>query len=97
MKGLRLLDEVFFWRSKNGAEVDFVVRRMDRLLAIEVKAGQPRRPTVSRAARSFISAYEPACFGVINAALRLDTEVDGVQVRFRRPWELHELIAELGP
>ena len=35
-------DQVRFWRSKGGAEVDFVVRRGDRLVAIEVKAA--RRP-----------------------------------------------------
>ncbi len=76
------------------AEVDFVVRRDQRLLAIEVKAGELRRPTLSRAARSFIAAYRPACFGLVNAALRHDTEVDGVRVCFRRPWELDELIEE---
>ncbi len=94
-KRLHLLDEVFYWRSKGQAEVDFVVRRQQRLLAIEVKAGPLQRPTVSRGARSFMEAYRPAVFGVLNAALRLDTEVDGVTVRFRRPWEIDELIAEL--
>jgi len=95
LKRLRLLDEVRFWRSKNGAEVDFVIRRQDRLVAIEVKAGSPRRPTLSRAARSFLRAYRPDCFGVINASLRLDTDEEGVPIRFRRPWELSELLAVL--
>ena len=95
MKRLSLLDQVFYWRSKSRAEVDFVVRRQDRLLAIEVKAGELRRPTLSRAARSFLTAYQPACFGVVNASLSLDTEVGGVNVLFRRPWELGELIAQL--
>ncbi len=96
MKRLSLLDEVFYWRSKSRAEVDFVVRRRQRLLALEVKAGALHRPTLSRAARSFIAAYRPARFGVVNASLRLDTEVDGVAVHFRRPWELDELIGETG-
>ncbi len=92
MKRLSLLDEIFYWRSKSRAEVDFVVRRKGRLLAIEVKASELQRPTLSRAARSFIAAYRPACFSVINASLRHDLEVDGISVRFRRPWELGELI-----
>ncbi len=92
MKRLSLLDEIFYWRTKSRAEVDFVVRRQGRLLAIEVKASELQRPTLSRAARSFIDAYRPACFSVINASLRHDTEVDGISVRFRRPWELGELI-----
>ncbi len=69
MKRLSLLDEVFYWRSKSRAEVDFVVRRRDRLLALEVKASKLQRPTLSRAARSFIDAYRPICFGVVNASL----------------------------
>ncbi len=93
MKRLDLLDEVFYWRSKSRAEVDFVVRRGQLLLAIEVRASELQRPTLSRAARSFIDAYSPACFGVVNASLRHDIEVDGVSVLFRRPWELDELLA----
>ena len=97
LKRVELLDEVFYWRSKSGAEVDFVVRRQGRLLAIEVKAGGLQRPKLTRAARSFLAAYRPVCLGVVNAALRLDTEVEGVAVRFRRPWELSELLSELEP
>ncbi|MEE8524841.1 MAG: DUF4143 domain-containing protein, partial [Thermoanaerobaculia bacterium] len=87
------LEEIFYWRSKNGAEIDFVARRQGRLTAIVVHAGELRRPIVSRAARSFLAAYRPACLGIVNGSLRLDLEVDGVKVRFRRPWELAEVLA----
>jgi predicted AAA+ superfamily ATPase len=91
---LDLLDEIHFWRSKSGAEVDFVVRRGERLVAIEVKAGDLPRPTVSRGTHSFLAAYRPACLGVVNASLRLDTVEEGVPVRFVRPWEL-DLVLEM--
>jgi len=87
--------EIFYWRSKNGAEVDFVVRRQGRLTAIVVHAGELRRPLLPRAARSFLAAYRPACLGIVNGSLKLDLEVDGINVRFRRPWELEEVLAEL--
>jgi predicted AAA+ superfamily ATPase len=87
-KRLELLDEIGYWRSKSGAEVDFVVRRGERMVAIEVKAGDLPRPVVSRGTHSFLEAYRPACLGVVNASLRLDTVEDGVPVRFVRPWEL---------
>jgi len=96
LKASRLLDEVRIWRTTNGAELDLVVRRGERLLALEVKAGRPARPTLSRAARSFCAAYRPACLGVVNGGLRLDLDLDGVPVRFRRPWEIHELLADSG-
>ena len=96
MKQVELLDEIFFWRSKNGAEVDFVVRRRGKMVAFEVKAGALRQPKLSRSARSFLGAYQPACFAVINRALRHDVEVEGVMVRYCRPWEIAEMLAELG-
>jgi uncharacterized protein len=94
-KRLDLLDELRFWRSKNGAEVDFVVRRRDRLLAIEVKAADLKRPAITRAARSFIAAYRPACLGVINGSLRADVVEENTVVRFRRPWEMGDLLDAL--
>ena len=92
LKSLDLLDEVRYWRSKNGAEVDFVVRRGERLVAVEVKAGSMSRPRLSRAARSFVEAYQPELLAVVNGSLRLDTEVDGVPVAYVRPWELPSLL-----
>jgi predicted AAA+ superfamily ATPase len=84
-----------FWRSKSGAEVDFVVRRGERMVAIEVKAAELARPTVSRGTHSFLEAYRPTCLGVVNASLRLDTVEEGVTVRFVRPWEIDLVLGEL--
>ncbi len=95
-KRLDLLDDIRFWRTKSGAEVDFVVRRGERMVAIEVKAAALTRPTISRGTHSFLEAYQPACLGVVNASLRLDTVEDGVPVRFVRPWELDLVLGELG-
>jgi predicted AAA+ superfamily ATPase len=94
-KRLDLLDEISFWRTKGGAEIDFVVRREGRIVAIEVKAGDLPRPIMSRGSRSFLEAYQPACLGVINASLRLDTIEDGVTVRYVRPWEIDLILADL--
>jgi hypothetical protein len=65
------------------------------MVAIEVKAADLTRPTVSRGAHSFLEAYRPACLGVVNASLRLDTVEDGVPVRFVRPWEIDLVLGEL--
>lgn len=94
-KRLELLDEIRFWRSKSGAEIDFVVRRGEKMVAIEVKAAGLVRPAVSRGAHSFLEAYKPACLGVVNASLRLDTVEEGVTVRFVRPWEIDLVLGEL--
>lgn len=92
LKRTGLLDQIHFWRTKNGAEVDFVVRRDQKLLALEVKAGPLPRPQLTRAARSFIQAYRPACFGVVNASLSHNDSWEGVPIRYRRPWEIGDLL-----
>jgi uncharacterized protein len=82
------LDELRFWRTKNGAEVDFVLRRGDRLIAVEVKASALRRPTIPRACRSFLQAYRPDTLIIVNMGLNQTHEVEGVPVRFCKPWAL---------
>lgn len=92
VKHLDLLDQIHFWRSKGGAEVDFVVIRQGRIIGIEAKAGDPRDARPSRSARSFISAYRPHLFAVINRSLRQDASLDGVDVVFCRPWEIPRVL-----
>jgi uncharacterized protein len=82
-----LLDTVRYWRTKSGAEVDFVVEHRGQILAVEVKAGDPRG-RVTRSARSFIEAYRPSALLVVSMAPRHEMEVLDVPVRFIRPWEV---------
>ncbi len=95
VKRTELLDEIMFWRTRNGSEVDFVVRRAGRIIGLEVKATSLKRPMLPRAARSFIQAYHPECFGIINASLKHDMDLEGIKILFRRPWELDELLLYL--
>ena len=86
VKATAPLDDLRFFRTRNGAEVDFVVRRRERLVAVEVKAGHSGRPVVPRAARSFIDAYAPARFLIVHAGLAgQETEVGSTPVRFVHP------------
>jgi hypothetical protein len=67
--------------------VDFVVEHRGQILAVEVKAGDPRG-RVTRSSRSFIEAYEPLALLVVSTAPPGETEVLGAPVRFIRPWEV---------
>jgi len=84
------LDELRFWRTKNGAEVNFVLCRGDRLIAVEVKASAMKRPTIPRACRIFAQAYRPDLLLMVNLWLDagLEIEIEGVPVRFCRPERL---------
>ena len=57
-----------YWRTKGGAEVDFVLRAGDRCIAVEVKAGA-QEPRVGRSGRSFIDAYAPEQFILAHGAV----------------------------
>ncbi len=60
LSSLHPMDVLRFWRSKGGAEVDFVLDRPWGLLAVEVKAGALRPGRLPRSTRSFLDAYAPA-------------------------------------
>ncbi len=51
--------QLHYWRAVGGAEMDFVIRRGGRVIAVEVKTSG--RPGLSRSVRSFIDAYAPEC------------------------------------
>jgi predicted AAA+ superfamily ATPase len=82
-KGLRPGDGLWYWRTRSGAEVDFVVTRPEGLEGYEVKAAALTRPALSRSARSFIEAYAPASFVVLNAALAHTGTIGPTRVEWR--------------
>lgn len=82
-KGLNMLSDQFsYWRSTSGAEVDFVLKVENRLVAVEAKSGSLKKPKVSRSLRSFIQAYAPDMVYVINNELELSMDVHGTEMRF---------------
>jgi len=82
-----LLDGLYFWRNKSGAEVDFVLERQGMLTGIEVKAGDCRG-RISRSSRSFIEAYAPHDFIVVNSREYPGIKVASTDVRFLQPEDL---------
>jgi predicted AAA+ superfamily ATPase len=86
-----LLDTISFWRSGSGAEVDFVVRKENHLIAIEVKAASLKRPKVSRSLRSFVQAYQPDKVFVLNESLDDIMELEGVPVVFDKLIHAHTI------
>jgi hypothetical protein len=76
-----------YWRSTSKAEVDFVLDDDcgGGLVGIECKAAALTRPELTRSARSFIQAYRPARFIVVNLALTHDAVIEGVPVAWRPP------------
>ena len=58
-KNVKLLDDIYYWRTKSKAEVDFVYSREDRITPVEVKTGSAVIGTLTRSFHSFIEAHNP--------------------------------------
>ncbi|MGM0759171.1 MAG: ATP-binding protein [Thermodesulfobacteriota bacterium] len=82
IKAIPLQGGIRYWRSKGGAEVDFVVEHANTLIGIEVKSGSLPKPTISRSARSFIDAYHPRQFLIVNMQNSTETMIGDTQVLF---------------
>ncbi len=76
-----ILDEARYWRSKSGAEVDFILESGGEISAFEVKPTLPRA-RISKSTRSFIEAYRPARFYYVTDQTHADLELDNTIIRF---------------
>lgn len=68
-KGRSLPWRINFWRTKDGAEVDFVISAGELVIPVEVKYRHLWEPEITRSLRSFISRYNPARAIVVNLGL----------------------------
>ena len=84
-KNLPLKSSVKFWRSKTRAEVDFVIEHAGTLSGLEVKFSSLKAPKVTRSSWSFMEAYHPDRFAVLNLTLEQDAEIKGRDVSFITP------------
>jgi uncharacterized protein len=88
-KRLPLTAAIHFWRSKSGGEVDFVVEQEGKITGLEVKSATLERPRIGRSVRSFIDAYQPERFVVLNRSLETHLTIDNGRIDFQTPgtWE----------
>ena len=78
-----------FWRTKDKAEVDFVIEAGRNLIPLEVKYKRFRQATVSASLRSFIQRYKPEHAYVINLNFSRTIDIDGTTLSFM---PFHELL-----
>jgi predicted AAA+ superfamily ATPase len=79
---------IHFWRTKDKAEVDFVIDRGDDVLPVEVKCREMKGKEIGRSLRGFISRYNPAEAWIINIALHDKEKINKTMVRFIPFFEL---------
>lgn len=78
-------EDLFFWQTRGGAEVDFVWRVRGEIYAVEVKAAKVSRPAVTRSLAAFLGAYRPRRAAVVAPDAEGEILYDGIPVLFLPP------------
>jgi predicted AAA+ superfamily ATPase len=71
--------KINYWRTQDGAEVDFVINSGSGIWPIEVKYSGLKEIKVTRSMNSFIDAYHPKKFTIVNLVLKSQEKVDDVE------------------
>lgn len=82
-------ETIHFWRTKDGAEIDFVIALADKIMPFEVKYKDFKEVLpLSRGSRHFIEKYRPEIFYVVNKSFRGEARIEKTTVHFIPFWEL---------
>ena len=80
--------KIHYWRTKSGAEIDFIVDTGRKVIPVEVKYKEMTRPMFPRSLDSFIDKYAPERCLVVNKNLSASVKLKGCEVRFLTVWDL---------
>jgi predicted AAA+ superfamily ATPase len=80
-----------YWRTKDKAEVDFVIKAGKRLIPVEVKYQDLKKEKVPASLRSFIDKYKPERAFIVNISLSRTLEIDKTTLFFL---PFHELLRQ---
>lgn len=87
-KKQKIDNPIHFWRTKSGAEVDFILMDGLKPIPYEIKATPLQDFKISRSLRSFIQTYNPKEAYCINLTKTGRTIVENSNVTFLRPVNL---------
>lgn len=82
------INPVKYWRTKDKAEVDFIVEDKGEVIPVEVKFSNLTKTTISRSLKSFITKYEPEKVYVVNLSMDETIKVNNSTVHFIPFWRL---------
>ncbi len=87
--------KIHFWRTKSGAEMDFVLIHQEKIIAVEVKFQSFKEPKLSRSFRSFIDAYQPVQAWIITQDFTAKMQLGITEISFIPLRKLYRLFAAL--
>lgn len=74
--------QIHFWRTRDQAEVDFILQTGLAVIPIEVKYKKMVKPEVTRSYRSFLTKYKPRKAYIVHLGERMQEEIEGTKIDF---------------
>lgn len=81
---------IHFWRTKDKAEVDFVIKSGGKIIPVEVKYRDFKQVKLERSFRNFIDAYNPEKAILVNKNLEREIKIKNTIVHFLPFWKMIE-------
>lgn len=81
-ENLKSSSSLHFWRTKDKAEVDFIIDMGNEVVPVEVKYSKLAKPEVTRSFRSFLIKYHPQRSYIVHLGERFEGDIDGYKVSF---------------
>jgi len=86
------LSRINYWRTKDKAEVDFIVHTTQGVVPVEVKFKNMKKAAISRSFKSFLTKYKPKIGFIVNLELSETVRIDETDIYFIPYWKLIEII-----
>jgi hypothetical protein len=81
-------EKLQFWRTKDKAEVDFIINKQHSVIPVEVKYSKLAKPEMTRSFRSFIEKYKPGEAWIVNRNFKNELIMNTTKVKFFPFYEL---------
>ena len=84
-----------FWRTKDGAEVDFVIKKGKQVIGVECKFSSFIAPKYSRSIRNFIDRYEPESVFIINKSFHSESVIGNTKTNYIPHYEISSVVESI--
>jgi predicted AAA+ superfamily ATPase len=80
--------KINYWRTKDKAEVDFIIHENGEAIPVEVKFSELKKTSLSRSFRSYIEKYKPSRAYIVSLAHMPDITLGKTRVAFIPFWHM---------
>lgn len=74
--------QIHFWRTRDHAEVDFVLETGQEMIPVEVKYTKLVKPEIPRSFRNFVAKYKPKTGYIVHLGGFLEEDIDETHIAF---------------